>query len=460
MESIKGWNKYMQDTPMLKAGVDILKKINKKKYKAYIVGGSVRDIILGEKMNDVDIATNMPIEELDKLFKTYDIGKSKDFGIVVVKHKGFDFEIAQFRSDGKYIDGRRPESIKVVGTIEDDLERRDFTIGAMAINSKGDIIDKFGGQKDIKNKVLKTVGNPEDRFGEDKLRLMRAARFATRFDMDIEKGTEKAIKKFSKDITQLSQERIRDELLKSAKLGGKKFANYIKLLDKLKILQVILPELSALKYKPHTKDHHPEGVNVFDHIMKALEISNTKDPLIQLGILLHDIGKVITQGLGDKGTFHHTYFRHAEKGVDLVNDIADRLKLSNKEKESILFAVANHMKFHNMLKMRPSKIAKLVNDKNWDVLLSVARADHMCRPDVLQSEFEAVVDRAIEIKNSFGIKKVDLVAKMASGEKIMKITGLKPSPAIGKIKKEVMDWIVDNNIKNQDEVDKKIEQYI
>jgi tRNA nucleotidyltransferase/poly(A) polymerase len=160
-EQLKQWNKYVKDNKELQAGVKILNKLNKAKFKAYIVGGSVRDIILGNlKPHDVDIATNASIDALNRLFKTYDIGKSREFGIVTVREGSFQFEIAQFRNDGKYTDGRRPESVTVTGSFEEDAARRDFTINAMGINAKGEILDFFDGKKDIQNKILRTVGDP------------------------------------------------------------------------------------------------------------------------------------------------------------------------------------------------------------------------------------------------------------------------------------------------------------
>jgi len=211
-EALAGWKSYVKRIPMLRAGVKVLEKINKKGFKAYIVGGTVRDLVLGQEPHDIDIATNMSMSEIKKLFKTYELGKSTDYGIVVIREKGFSFELAQFRADGSYVDGRRPETVEIKGTFKEDAERRDFTINAMAIDKTGNIIDYFNGRKDIKNKVLRTVGDPKKRFGEDKLRIMRAARFAAKLDMDIDKDTRSTARKLAKDMTQLSAERIKDEL--------------------------------------------------------------------------------------------------------------------------------------------------------------------------------------------------------------------------------------------------------
>ena len=240
VQALKDWNMYVKKNRMLGSAVNVLKKITKKGYKAYIVGGAVRDITLGNQPKDVDIATNMPIEELGKIWKLTDIGKSKDFGIVIIKEGGHIYEVAQFRMDGKYVDGRRPESVQITGSFKEDVARRDFTINAMGIDIRGNIIDYFDGRKDIKDKVLKTVGDPEKRFAEDKLRILRAARFSAKHGLDIDPATQKAAKKMGQDITKLPMERIKDELFKAAKMEGSRFAVYLQILDKFKVLKIIL----------------------------------------------------------------------------------------------------------------------------------------------------------------------------------------------------------------------------
>jgi len=461
-QQLKDWQGYVNRNKELRAAVSILKKINKAGYKAYIVGGSVRDIILGNlKPHDVDIATNMPMDEIGKMYRTYDIGKSKDFGIVVVKEAGHDFEVAQFRTDGKYADGRRPESVVITGSFEDDAGRRDFTINAMALNADGDIIDYFDGKRDIKNKVLRTVGDPYKRFGEDYLRMMRLARFSSKLDFDIDPKAKKAAQKLSSNIQDLSPERIREELLKSAAQSGEKFAKYIQILDDLRLLRHILPEVMNLKWYRENLAHHPEtrghGGTVFSHVMAALKKSDTKDPLKNLAILLHDVGKGVTFA-PQKTHGTPTYYRHAEKSIKLVNAIADRLRLSNKERDAIIFAVGNHMKFHKILDMRPAKVAKLANDDNWDVLMAVGKADEYSRGEAFKKagEFEKIVDKAVKIKEKYGVKEVGKRLKLVDGKHVMKITGMKPSPKLGEVIKKTTNWIMNNDVSDQ----KKIDDYI
>jgi len=464
-EMLKQWKKYISTNKELAAGVDVLNKINKAKYKAYIVGGSVRDIVLGDlKPHDIDIATNMPMDEISKLWRSFDVGKSRDFGIVVIKHKGFDFEIAQFRNDGKYSDGRRPESITITGSFEDDAGRRDFTINAMGINAKGEIIDYFDGKKDIKNRVLKTVGNPYERFGEDYLRMLRAPRFAAKLGFDIDKDTTKAIQKLSPNIQDLSAERLREELIKAASQSGDKFAKYIQILADLKLLRFILPEVMNLKWYRENLVHHPEtrgeGGTVYAHVMKALSASKTKNPIKNIAILLHDVGKGVT--LSHKNGLPR-YLGHARKSIELVNQIADRLKMSNKERNAIIFAVGAHMKFHDILKMKPSKIAKLVSDDDWDVLVAVGRADEYSRGEAFmyKGEFEKIVDKAIKIKEKFGMKVVNKQLKIVDGDRVMEILGIGPGPKVGEIIRKVTEKIMDDNIDVDDKetIDNLIRKY-
>jgi poly(A) polymerase len=287
---------------------------------------------------------------------------------------------------------------------------------------------------------------------------MRAARFSASHEMDIDKETAKAAKKMAADIKNLPYERIRDELFKAAKLGGGKFAVYLQILDKLKILQHILPELITLKIMTHAPADHPEG-GVWTHTLKALEVSNTTDPVKNLAILLHDVGKAVTGELGSgKKAGKMTYYGHAEQGIKLVNTIAKRLRLSNADKQAIIFSIGNHMKFKDILKMRTGKVAKLVGDQNWDVLLAVVKADTYSRGSGFSftDDFESIVDKALKIKKKHGIESVNRRFQLVSGNHIMDITGLKQGKKIGDIIKKTTDWILDNDIQSQTEIDEYI----
>lgn len=458
-EALKDWNKIISQNKELSISLEILKKIKKKGYNCLIVGGSVRDLFLNNKISDIDIATNMPMDEISKIFKVYEIGKSKKFGIVVVKYKSMNFEIANFRTESDYIDNRRPDNIKIISSFEVDSKRRDFTINSLGLNIKGEIIDYTGGIKDLRGKKIATVGDPYERFSEDFLRIMRLARFSSKLGFEIEKDTKKAAQKLSAKILELSPERIKDEIMKAAAQSGDKFADYIIELDKLKILKHILPEVLNLKFWRENLQHHPEtrggGGTVWTHTIEALRKSNTADPIANLSILLHDVGKGVTFSQS-KGL--PKYLGHAKASMDLVDSIADRLKMSNKERQSLIFAVGNHMKFHNILKMKPSKIAKLVNDDNWDILVAVSRADEFSRGETFMyaGEFEKIIDKCIKIKNKFGMPVVNKQLKLVDGNHVMNITGLKPGKKIGEIIRKTTEYIMDNNITNQKEIDKYI----
>jgi HD superfamily phosphodiesterase len=198
-----------------------------------------------------------------------------------------------------------------------------------------------------------------------------------------------------------------------------------------------------------------KGGTVFSHVMQALKKSDSANPIKNLAILLHDIGKGVTQ-TQQEGL--PKYLGHAKKSVELVNAIADRLKMSNKERDALLFAVGNHMKFHKILDMKPSKIAKLVNDDNWDVLVSVAKADELVRGFDNEGDFAKTVDKAIKVKEKYGMKQVNKQVKLVDGKDVMRLTGLKPGKKVGDIIRKTTEWIMDNNIEDKEEIEKYIIQ--
>jgi len=443
------WEEYVEKTPPLKAGVEILDKLKKAKpdSKNYIVGGAVRDIILGKDFDDVDIATNVPMETVDRLFPSHDIGRNKEFGIVVVEYKGYNFEISNFRSDGTYTDGRHPDKVTIVPDFKDDAARRDFTINAMAIDRDGNILDYFDGKKDIKDKVLRTVGNPEERFTEDYIRMLRAIRFASRMGFNVEPETFKAIQSQSDKIKGQAAERIMKEVLKMAKEPGTKFADAILMMKDVGLLQYILPEIDVMEGFQHTPAHHPEG-NVIQHTIAALRTYKGNDPTVNMAILLHDVGKPETYKFDtEKGT--HTYHGHEGESKRILEKIADRLKLQNKMKDALIFAASNHMNYFNIPKMSNSTIAQLLKSPYFDVLQQVALADTKARGSLYdQKEWNEIQEKINKIKEwSKGKDAVDAVRKVINGKLIMRIRpDIKPGPKMGDIIKDVTDYVMDNEI--------------
>jgi len=451
---ITEWESYVNSIPMLKSGVDLLKEIEKigadagmSDPRAYIVGGTVRDIIIGEnEPDDIDVATNVSIELLEPHFNSHDIGKNKDFGILVIEKDGFEFEIANFRKDGEYSNGRQPDTVEIVTDYKDDASRRDLTINAMAVDDEGNIIDYFDGQKDIKNKIIRTVGDAHKRFDEDYIRMLRAIRFGSRLGFDIDSDTMQAIKDNAGKLEGQAKERIMKEIYKMAKQDGSKFADAVITLKDSGLLQYILPEVVEMDEFEHDADTHPEG-NVFEHVMAALRNSGSDDAIVNLATLLHDVGKIDTHSLDEKGK--HKYFAHAKRGGEMIDDIAKRLKLSKKDKEALQFAAINHMKMHDLVKMKPSKIMKLINNENWDVLEKVALADSKARGELFsQEEWDTTTSKIQAVRDKFkGENDIAKIKKVLSGKVIMDVLGMtKGTPEVGRINRELVDWAVNENI--------------
>lgn len=429
-----------------KVAFDILKRIESCGAKAYIVGGAVRDHLMGIESHDLDIATNLSINEIEKMWPSHDIGQSRDFGIVVIEQDGYTFEAAHFRTETYSDSGRWPSEVKKVSTLKEDVARRDFTVNSLAMDSKGKIIDFFGGQEDIENKIIRAVGNAEERFQEDFLRMMRGVRFAAKLGFEIEPGTEKAIKNLAGNITSLSVERIKEEIFKTANESGEKFAGYIQLMDKMGLLKYTLSEVEKQKYFKHDIERHPEGKNVFEHVMAALKTIEAGHPMEMMATLLHDVGKIRTYSEGEDGRAH--YYGHAHEGAKMVGGIADRLKMSNREKEALVFSTEEHMKLHHALNMRPSKVVGLMVNRNWGVLRAVAKADEMARGIIPSRKFEEFIDGLEEIKRKWETPEKKL--KVVDGHHVMELLGIEPGPMVGKAIREVTEWVIDNDIDPDD----------
>ncbi len=311
----------------------IIKILQLKGYDAYIVGGAVRDTLLGNAAHDFDIATNALPEVIKNTFpKTIDTGIKH--GTVTVLDSDGAYEVTTFRSDGEYNDMRRPDTVTFIDDLETDMHRRDFTINALAYNERRGIVDCVGGISDIENKIIRCVGNPEVRFREDALRMLRAVRFSAVLGFTIEENTANAIKKCAVMIKRISAERIREELekiLRSENPGG------IYKLREFGLMQYIIPELDiCFSVKQKNKYHL---YNVGEHIMHAVA-ATPDDIIIRWAALLHDIGKPLTKSTDQNGIIH--FYGHHRESVRLANDILHRLKLSNDERKSILMLIENH----------------------------------------------------------------------------------------------------------------------
>jgi tRNA nucleotidyltransferase (CCA-adding enzyme) len=359
---------------------DIFNVLKRNGYEAYVVGGCVRDSILGREPSDWDIATDALPSEVKALFmKTVDTGLKH--GTVTVLMNDDAYEVTTFRIDGKYNDGRHPSLVEFTRNIEDDLRRRDFTMNALAWNEERGIVDPFGGVEDIHSRIIRAVGIPEERFQEDALRMLRAIRFAATLDFEIHSETLDAIAKNNKLIMNISGERIRDEI--TGILTSKRPEKFILLKD-TGLLKIILPEVDSC-FK--TQQHNPHHIyNVGEHTLKAMH-SIEEDVILRWTMLLHDIGKAVTKTTDAKGIDH--FYGHARKSEELSKNILKRLRFDNKSVDRILRLIRHH---DRQIIPRPKYVAKAVNAVGEDIfmdLMKVRRADTSGKnPDEIKQKLE------------------------------------------------------------------------
>lgn len=421
---------------------EIIKALSDAGFKAYWAGGCVRDMVMGVEPQDYDIATEARPDQVMKLFeKTIPVGAS--FGVIKVLYDDFEFEVATFRSDGKYIDGRHPEEVHFSNEKEDAF-RRDFTINGMFYDPvQGKIIDYVNGQVDIKNNIIRTINNPKDRFSEDRLRLIRAVRFAARFQYEIETNTYNAIKELAGTILQISAERIRDELLKM--ITGLHPAESIQLLDELGLLKVILPEVVAMKGVKQPEEFHPEG-DVWEHTMLLLRKMSNPSPELAMGVLLHDVGKPLTFTIEDRIRFNN----HCEVGTRMTEEIGQRLRLSNKQIEHISELVLHHLRFKDVQKMRESKLKRFLRLPNFADHLELHRLDCLASHGNLIN-WEFCKQKLSELKPE-EIKPKPLI----NGHNLIAM-GYKAGPAFREILTAVEDALLEGQIKTHDEAIKFVQ---
>jgi poly(A) polymerase/tRNA nucleotidyltransferase (CCA-adding enzyme) len=431
--------------------LEITEKLKETGYQAYLVGGCVRDFLLDKKPKDWDITTNAKPEEIQKIFP--DSVYENQFGTVGVKTKSDDptlkiIEITTFRLEGKYTDKRHPDEIKFAKTVEEDLSRRDFTVNAMALEmptkKSPKITDPYGGEKDLKNKVVRTVGNPEERFNEDALRLMRAIRFAAELDFKIEKETEAAIKKQAKLLAVIAKERIRDELEKI--IMSERAAEGIKKLAELNLLSYIIPELGEGIGVDQNKHHIYE---VFEHGIRALDYTakNNYQLIIRLAALLHDIAKPRTKrGEGPDSTFYN----HEIVGAKMAYQILNRLHFSKEIIEKTTHLVRYHLFYYNVGEVSEAGVRRFlrrVGPENIDDLIKVREADRI----------GSGVPKAVPYKLRhllFMVEKVKqdpLSPKMLAvdGKDVMETAQIEPGPKVGQILSILLDEILEDPKKNE-----------
>ena len=377
----------------------IVQTLRQRGFKAYLVGGCVRDLLLARQAKDWDVGTDATPEQVMRIFpETYAVGAQ--FGVVLVPvpeaarepAQSSAVEVATFRSDIGYSDGRHPDEVRFSKDPGEDVARRDFTINGMLLDPlSGEVIDLVGGRKDLAAGVIRTIGDPELRFAEDKLRMLRAVRFAARFGYVIDAGTFGAIKKLAEQVRLVSRERVREELTRmlTEGQGHKAFL----LLDETGILRHVLPEIAAMKGVAQPAEFHPEG-DVFVHTLMLLDNLPCPCPAtLGWGALLHDVGKPPTFRVApDRIRFDD----HVEVGVKMAEEICRRLRFSNGDTTQILALVGNHMRFGHATRMKESTLKKFMRMPAFDQHLALHRADCLASHRNLAT-YEFVQQRRAEI---------------------------------------------------------------
>jgi putative nucleotidyltransferase with HDIG domain len=352
--------------------ISIIRTLREKGHKAYFVGGCVRDILLGREPADFDVATSATPQDVMRIFPdAYGVGAQFGVVLVPVSTKGDTVEVATFRSDIGYSDGRHPDEVGFSDDPREDVQRRDFTINGMMLDPASDeVLDFVGGRKDLKAKVIRCIGKPEQRFAEDKLRMLRAVRFAARFNFEIEAATLAAIRNLAPQIHQVSRERVRDELTKMLIEGQARSA--FLLLDGSGLLHKVLPEIEAMQGVEQPPQFHPEG-DVFVHTLLLLEkLPHPCSAALAWGALLHDVGKPPTfRRAPDRVRFDG----HVDVGVKMAELICQRLRFSSDDTEQILALVDNHMRFAHATRMSESTFKKFVRMPHFDEHLELHRLD-------------------------------------------------------------------------------------
>ena len=404
------------------AATDIARRLQQAGHTAYFAGGCVRDELLGLEPHDYDIATSAKPVEVQKLFPhTQAVGAH--FGVILVMEHSRAFEVATFRSDHEYIDGRRPEMV-TFSTPEEDAARRDFTINGMFHDPVADrFIDFVGGQKDLESKTLRAIGDPVARFREDRLRLLRAVRFAARFGHEIDPATWDAIKAHAADIHVVSAERIREELVKI--LAHPNRVTGFDLLEQSGLLAEILPEVEALKGCEQPAQFHPEG-DVFVHTRAMLELLPPDAPVnLALGVLFHDIGKPPTfRYHADEDRIR--FSGHDRVGANMTEKLMERLRFSRADIDRVTEAVRQHMVFKDVQNMRTAKLKRFMAREGFEEELELHRVDCQSSHGTLDN-YDFLKAKAEEFANEPLIP-----PPLVTGHDLMAL-GWKPGPHFGQI---------------------------
>lgn len=413
-------------------------------FEAYAVGGCVRDSLLGKTPNDWDITTSAKPEDMKSVFINFHcIDTGIKHGTVTVVIDGEPLEITTFRLDGEYEDNRHPKSVTFTSNLGADLGRRDFTVNAMAYSKMTGTVDLFGGQNDLKNKIIRCVGDPDRRFNEDALRILRALRFASALDFEIEEKTAQSLLKNRALLGNISEERIAKELLKLVCGKGAKRI----LTDFAPVLFEILPELQPMYKNSHDNPHH--CYDIYEHTLIAVE-SIDPEPTLRFAMLLHDCGKPAVKKFDENGVAH--FYGHQRISAEISAQILARLKVSNKFRDEILFLVSNHDRWelYENTEKKPRYLSKFGLDGVLK-LLKVMRADVLAQSPEYRYRLDQIAD-AEEIAKNLAAQKpcLSLSELQINGRTLMDI-GIPQGRKLGAVLAQLLDEVIDGVTKNTQE---------
>ena len=431
----------LPDSELSRIAVRIVRKLRDAGFDSYLVGGCVRDLVSGKQPKDFDITTSARPEEVMRIFP-HSIPIGASFGVVTVVEDGHNFEVATFREERDYMDGRRPETLRYSKTPQEDVSRRDFTINALLYDvGSGSIIDFTGGLADLRRGMIRTIGDARKRFSEDYLRMLRAVRFAARFRFTLDTEAVEAIRELADKLTLLSPERIRDEL--TMMLTGSDPEAAFRQLSACGILRVVLPEIEALHGVEQPKQFHPEG-DVFEHTMLLLRHLAYPSEEAGWAALLHDVGKPASQTFGEDGV--PRFYGHDDLGSRLAEQILKRLRMTSALTEHVTAAVRNHMRFASVQKMRPAKWRRLLADPNFPLELELHRLDCSACHGFLDN-YLWLLDRMTELRAS---DTPAVPPPLLTGHDLIGL-GILPGPAMGKLLNRLRDLQLEGEISTRQE---------
>jgi poly(A) polymerase len=407
-------------------------------FSAFWVGGCVRDMLLGKAPLDYDVVTSALPANIESLFRrTIPVGRK--FGVMVVVLKGIQIQVATFRAEADYRDGRHPEQV-TFGDERADVLRRDFTVNGLLYDPvRAEIHDWVGGEADIRDRVIRTIGVPEERFAEDRLRLMRAVRLAAQLNFKIAPETFGAVKANSHRITSISPERIRDELLKTFRAPHA--ARGLELLHESGLLKEVLPEIEATVNCEQSPEYHPEGT-VFNHLVLMLsKLPSNASAALAWAVLLHDIGKPVTATRDETGIH---FYEHEKVGAEMAASILQRLRFPGKEIEDIVQAVRCHMQFKDVLRMRRSTVRRMLLRPTFPLELELHRLDCLGSSGRLDS-YDFLVREAEELE-----RQPEIRPPLVTGDDLIGL-GMRPGRELGAILSDTREKQLEGELRTREE---------